>query len=456
MLYDTANRTYETETKAYPVYYGDPTLHDAEGVFLETAAVGKKLCAGRKIDAIALSGVWHSVMLCSADFTPETPVYLWSNTEAADICRQLRKDDGYTRNFYRKTGCMVNAIYPAFKLKLLRERGLRLEDYTIAGQGTYNNFRLTGKKIVTDCMASGSGLYDIHEKRFDKSILDELDVSESNLAGLVTYRDNYPLTEDGAGLLGLEAGIPVIPSCPDGALNQIGSGALSEGVMTISIGTSGALRLAASKPVLPEIPSTWCYLSPKTWLSGAAISGCCNCVDWCKDKLFGPDITYAAVESTLDKTDDTPVFLPFLYGERSPGWQDERRAGFLGVMPSHSRNDLYHAVLEGVLFNLYQCYEVLTKINGVPRRIKLSGGILNSPFWSQMCADIFGMDMDVDNAKQGSLMGAAALGLEKLGVIADIAEFKTDTDKVITPNPEMKEIYAGKYERYLEYYDKTK
>ena len=452
MLYNTADNTYETRTKAYPVYFKDPSLHDAESVFLETASVGKKLCEGKKIEVIALSGVWHSVMLCDADFTPKTPVYLWSNTEAAGICKRLRNDDGYTRGFYQKTGCMVNAIYPFFKLKLLKERGYRLSDMMIAGQGSYNNFRLTGEKIVTDCMASGSGLLDIHKKCFHKGLMDELGLDESNFARIVTYKDTYPLTGEGAGLLGLETGIPVIPACPDGALNQIGSGALREGIMTISVGTSGALRLAVPKPVLPEVPSVWCYLSPKTWLSGAAISGCCNCVDWCRDKLFDPDITYKAIEDVLDGKKDTPVFLPFLFGERSPGWQDDRKAGFLGVLPSHSRYDLYHGVLEGVLFNLYQCYEVLTGINGVPGQIKLSGGIMNSPYWMQMCSDIFGMDMYADNAKQGSLMGAAALGLEKLGVIADITGFRTDTDRVIKPNPDMREIYAGKYRRYLDYY----
>ena len=452
MLVNTADGSRETETKAYPAYYADPSLHDAERVFLETAAAGARLCAGRQIDIIALSGVFHSVMLCDDDFTPKTPIYQWSNTEAAGICKKLRADEAYTRNFYQKTGCMVNAIYPAFKLKMLRERGYRLEDCMIAGQGTYNNFRLTGERIVTDCTASGSGLFNIREKRYDKDILSELGLSESNLARLVAYNDSYPLSESGAKLLGLDPGIPVMPCCPDGALNQVGSGALGEGVMTLSVGTSGALRLAVPKPVLPEAPSVWCYLNPKSWLSGAAVSGCCNCVDWCKDQLFGPEATYAEIERRLGETNDTPVFLPFLFGERCPGWQDERKGGFLGVTPSHTKYDLYQSVLEGVLFNLYQCYQVLTAINGAPKQIKLSGGIINSPFWSQMCADIFGMKMDVDEAAQGSLMGAAALAFEKLGVISDVSDFHTGAVKVIEPNKDMAGLYAEKYKRYLEYY----
>jgi len=69
-----------------------------------------------------------------------------------------------------------------------------------------------------------------------------------------------------------------------------------------------------------------------------------------------------------------------------------------------------------------------------------------------MCADIFGAVMDVDNAAQGSLIGAEALALEKLGVIGDVAELVTDTVRVIEPDAETSGMYAEKYKRYLYYY----
>lgn len=456
MLYNAADHTYEIKTKAYPLYFNNATLHDAESVLMETAALSKSLCSGKKIDAVALCGTWHNVLLCDADFHPKTPVYQWSNIEAAEICRRLRQDESFTLDYYQRTGCMVNAIYPAFKLKMLRERGYHLEDYYVADQGTYNFYRLTGEKIVTDCMLSGEGFLSIREKKLDKVILSELGISETNFPRLVTYDSSSPLTEEGAGLIGIEPGTPVLSACPDGALNQIGAGALDRGVMTISVGTSGALRIATPQPVLPEIPSTWCYLAPETWLSGAAISGCCNCVDWYKDKMFGPDKTYDEIEGAFGGTSDTPVFLPFLFGERCPGWQDDRQAGFFGITPLHTRYDFYHSVLEGVLYNLYHCYNVLTEINGFPKKIKLSGGIVNSPYWSQMCADIFGMEMEVDSTKHGSLMGAAALGLKMLGAINDISEFSVKTHRTIQPDFKKAKIYRDKYERYLYYYEKMK
>jgi gluconokinase len=456
MLCNTEDHSYEIETRTYPLYFNDATLHDAESVLMETTALGKALCAGKKIDAIATGATWHSVMLCDSTCRPATPVYHWSNTEAADICKALRADEAYVRDYYRRTGCMVNAIYPAFKLKLLKERGYRLSDYKVVDQGTYNYYHLTGEKVVTDCMLSGEGFLNIREKNLDRTIMEELGIDERNFAKITAYRYSAPLSEAGARLLGIEQGIPVIAACPDGASNQIGAGALGRGVMTISVGTSGAARIATPEPVLPDIPSTWCYLAPGTWISGAAISGCCNCVDWYKENMFSHDKSYGDIENTFSGELDTPVYLPFLYGERCPGWHDERQAGFFGVKPRHTRYDFYHSVLEGVLFNLYQCYNVLIDINGVPSKIKLSGGIINSPYWLQMCADIFNMEMEVDSAQHGSLMGAAALGMEELGVLNRLTDFSVTPHAKIRPDPGGPDKYKSKYERYLYYYEKMK
>lgn len=455
MLYNTEDNSYIVKAKPYTGNYQDVTIHNAENVYLQMMALGKKLAKGQKIDMISLCGTWHSVFLCDKDMVPSTPVFLWSNISASAICKNLREDTEYVNTFYQKTGCMVNAIYPYFKLLMLKEQGYKLDEYFIMGQGTYNTYRMTGERIITECMASGTGTLNIHSKKYDKDILELAGIKEEQLSRLVSYDTTFPLNKEGAVLLGLEEGIPVIPSNSDGGLNQIGAGALEEGVMTFSVGTSGAIRLTTSKPIIPDTPSTWCYLSPKAWLSGAATSGCCNCIDWFKTTMYPKTTSYGDIEKKVEDKVTTPVFLPFLFGERCPGWNDERSSGFFGIKPFHKSNDLYRAVQEGVLFNLYQCYLKLTEINGVPKKIKLSGGILNSEEWTQMCADIFGADMDVDVTEHGSLIGGAVLAMERLGVIKDVSDFKTEAAKVIKPNPEKAELYKEKYKKYLQTYNQN-
>lgn len=452
MLYDSSDNSYEVKAETYKNTNDDVTIHDAENVYQQMLAVGRALAEGKDIDIIALSGTWHSLVLCNKDMVPQTPVYLWSYTGAAGVCKELRKDKEYVKNFYKKTGCMVNAIYPFFKLLHLQRQGYDLKDYYILGQGTYNNYRMTGQRVITHCLASGTGLLNIQTKEIDKELLAALGIKEEQLSMLVDYNQTFPLNEEAAAALGVKPGIPVVPTNSDGGLNQVGSGAMEEGVMTFSVGTSGAIRLTTMQPVMPEEPSTWCYMSPKYWLSGAATNGCCNCIDWFKMRMFGPNVSYDEIEKGVRDKETTPVFLPFIFGERCPGWNDERLGGFEDIRPHHTKYDLYRAVQEGVLFNLYHCYTILTKVNGVPNKIKLSGGILNSQEWTQMCADIFQAEMEIDNSKHASLLGGAVLAMEILGVIKDVKDFNFGQSKVIRPNPDMAKLYQEKFERYLKYY----
>lgn len=455
MIYDTKNDSFEVKALPYLGNYEDVRLHRAALVFEQTASLGRELACGRKIDMIALSSTWHNVFLADKDMTPLTPVETWAYTEAAPVCKRLRQDPEYVRNFYRRTGCMVHAIYPAFKLMYLKERGYRLTDCRISEQGSYNCYRLTGKHVITRCSASGTGLLNLYTGDFDPEILSQIGITEELLPELVDSSVHYPLTKEGARLLGLTPGIPVLPSNADGGLNQVGVGAVAEGVMTFSVGTSGAIRLTTKEPLVPKNPSVWCYRSPKAYLSGAATNGCCNCIDWFRSKMFPSPMSYRDIEREIKDKDTTPVFLPFLFGERCPGWNDEGAGTFLEIKPYHTVFDMYRAVQEGVLFNLYQCYLSLTSLNGLPNKIKFSGGILHSPEWSQMCADIFQADLEVDSVEHGSMMGAAVLAMESLGVIEDARDFAPPPVRILKPNPLKADFYREKYARYAKCYEKN-
>ncbi|MCW5952893.1 MAG: FGGY-family carbohydrate kinase [Propionibacteriaceae bacterium] len=448
MVHDTVTGTSEVVTAPYPSG-PDPTTHDPDEVVAAVTSLGRQLSAGREIAAVALVGVLHGVFLADRELRPVSPVYLWTNTESAGLCRDLRQDEELTTSFYRRTGCMVNATYPVFTLPLLARRGLPVADSMVLDEGSYLNWVLTGRLVQTRCVASGSGMLNIHERSYDPGALAIAGINVSQLPELVDSEGSLALSDRGAALLGLRSGTPVLPTNSDGGANQVGVGALRPGVMTFSVGTSGALRLATDAPRLPDSPSTWCYLSPRSWLSGAATAGACSVVDWFRHRVAGGR-PYAELEAGFQG--DCPVFLPFLYGERCPGWDDQRQGGFIGLTPQHDLRAMYHAVQEGVLFNLYQCYRKLVELNGTPTRVKLSGGILHSEVWSQLCADIFGIPLEVDEVAHASLLGGAVLGMELLGAIPSAVDYDSPAGSVITPDPAAAEGHMRKYERYLEAY----
>lgn len=454
MLYEVEKGTYQVES--VPFLLGqDITKQDPDQVYLETMALGRRVLQGRDVDLIALSGAWHSVFLADEAMRPVTPAYTWSNTEASPLSKRLREDRAFTDWYYQRTGCMVSSVYPAFKLLKWKEQGMDLSRYHISGQGAYNTYRMTGERVSMDALVSGTGLMNIHTKTYDEEVLKMIGIGPHQLERIVTYRDTFPLHSNAAHLLGTVPGIPVMPTGPDGGLNQVGSGAIDTGVMTFSVGTSGALRLSSDRPVIPERPSTWCYLSPKKWLSGGATSGATNCIDWFKKSMFDVEMDYAEIEARFSPGEDVPIFLPFLFGERAPGWMDDRGAGFYDLKPYHTRYDMYRAVMEGVLFNLLQNYEILTRINGLPKKIMLSGGILHSALWTKMCVDLFNAPMTVNQVEHNSLLGGVLLGLELLGVEPTMEERSFSKEEVLLPDPVGHRALRARYERYLHWYALT-
>ena len=113
---------------------------------------------------------------------------------------------------------------------------------------------------------------------------------------------------------------------------------------------------------------------------------------------------------------------------------------------------MYRGVQQGILFNLYHCYRLLTEVAGEPEKIKLSGGILHSRVWTQMCADIFGKEMEIDQSKQSSLMGAVILAREIIGDLKDISDYEPSVKTTVRPDMARNERYRKQFERYLQMY----
>lgn len=452
LLYDTEKGIAARCQKAYPAEICRGGVTDTEGIFKATMEVGREAAQGKSVEAIAVCGIWHSLVVCDRDFRPETKTYAWNYTGAAEMCAKMRQDEKTAAFLYRRTGCMPHSIYTRHTMALLRQRGVELEGRLLVTQGAYNYRKLTGEFRETACTQSGSGLMNLQTCDYDDEIMERFGVRREQFGPLVTYRDTAPLTAEAASYLGLRSGIPVVPSYPDGALNQVGSFAQRPGAMTLSVGTSGALRLTVTRPLLPAGRQLWCYFGVEDWIAGAATNGACNCINWFREQVAG-NMPFSELEDgPWDR--DCPVFLPFLFGERNPGWHDGRLGGFSGVRPEHTLRDLYNAVRMGALFNLYQCYEIMRAEDGEPKDVIVSGGILNSKSWTQMLADIFRREILVSNQPDASSMGCVALALHAAGYLKDVRDFRADYDNAVplAPKPERFPHYAELYRRYLDCY----
>jgi len=462
ILYNKGEGIIATAGKSYPEKISNVVTQDPDEVYKILMECGRELLQSVdcKIDGIGLGSTWHSLLYLDKNRQPVGRTITWANTMAGDTVERYRQDETLGNWLYQRTGCPIHSMYPLWKWIHMKEKGMVElgRKYYLSSQPEYIYEKMTGEVGVSKSVASGTGFMNIHTLDWDDEVLDMAGLERGQLASLYEPDHWAPLGEEAARELGLEAGIPVVIAGPDGALNQIGSGALGKGIMTLSVGTSGALRIACEQPLLPENPSTWCYYAASgKRLAGAATSGAGNCVQWFARRLNQGSMSYKQLDSMIDEVvlEDAPIFLPFLYGERCPGWEDSRLGGFQDLRGTHEVKDFYYAVLEGILFNLFQCYEILVGLGETPSEIRISGGIENSPQWLQMAADIFQRDIYTSRIEHASVMGAVALTLKAVGGLKDLNDFEVPSGDRIVPDQSKADIYRKRFVRYKEWYERT-
>jgi len=412
-----------------------------------------------KIELITLVSTWHSFLVLDQDRKPLTDILTWADTSAGETVSKYRKKKKLAQKIYQKTGCPVHSIYPLWKFMNLDKSSLKSDQIYLSSKPEYIFEKLTKSRAISLASASGTGIFNIHDLSWDQEILDFAGLSANQLSPLKKLNYQAGLTKKAAQKLGLKPGLPVLIPGPDGALNQIAAGGLKSKLMTLSVGTSGALRVTSSKAKIPAAPATWCYYGAEgKRIVGAATSGAGNCTQWFKNKIKENDSNFMELENSLKDVNENkaPIFLPFIYGERCPDWQDKRKAQFCELKGSHLSADLYYSILEGVLFNLYQSYLIIEEMGLKPEKIRISGGITNSEKWLQMAADIFGRKMIVSEFKDSSTMGSIILGLKALGEIKDLSNYQPEAGKVIGFNLERHQFYQSRFKKYKYWYQKTK
>ncbi|ULT27889.1 hypothetical protein KUH03_15385 [Sphingobacterium sp. E70] len=102
--------------------------------------------------------------------------------------------------------------------------------------------------MVDHSIASATGLFDIHQLTWSEQALRLTGISEEQLASPVPvdYVLNMPNREIVA-LMHIPEDTPFVIGGSDGCLANLGVGAISPGVASVTVGTSGAIRVASSQ-----------------------------------------------------------------------------------------------------------------------------------------------------------------------------------------------------------------
>jgi gluconokinase len=404
--------------------------------------------------AISLSSAMHGLMSVDSNGQPLHRLILWSDTRSALVAEELKQSsEGET--VYSITGTPIHAMSPLCKIIWLRKNSPEVfsKAAKFISVKEYIWQRLVGEFRTDHSLASATGLFDIEKLCWSAEAMELAGINAEQLPEVSSTSYHIPLPPEAAALLDVPPGTPLCIGASDGCLANLGSGAMEPGIAALTIGTSGAIRIASNRPLRDFSVMNFSYLlDEKTFICGGPVNNGGNIVQWLlKDFLSSGGVNESNYQQLFDAVEQAEagskglIFLPYLNGERAPVWDAQACGVFFGIRPHHSRNHFLKAVLEGLCFALKHVLDVLEESSGPVRRIHAGGGFVRSGTWVQLLADITGKTIRVQQMEDASALGAAYLAMKTLGIISDYSELKSFPVTGVQPRMETADIYDKNY-----------
>ena len=375
---------------------------------------------------VGLTGQMHGLVLVDAAGEVLRPSILWNDQRTASQCDEIRARLGKSE-LVRITGNDALTGFTAPKILWVQENepDIYARIHKILLPKDYVRYRLTGDYATDRADAGGTLLVELATRDWSPAVVEALGIRPQWL----------PPTHEGpqitgvvsaaaAEATGLRAGTPVVGGGGDQAAQATGVGAVEEGIVALTLGTSGVVFATADKPFYEPEGRLHAFphaLAGKWHLMGVMLSAA-GSLRWYRDTL-APGVAYddlLAPAAAMPAGSDGLLFLPYLTGERTPHPDPLARGAFVGLTVRHGQPHLTRAVLEGVAFGLRDSFELM-KAAGLSaiRQVRVSGGGARSPLWRQILADVLGSELVTVNTTEGAAFGAALLAGVGAGIWPD-------------------------------------
>jgi xylulokinase len=388
-------------------------------------------------------------LVCMSSDRPLAPAITWKDGRA-EVWAAERVDAAHRARMYARTGMPIDGRYlaPMFRFHFDDRQA---EVRSVLSAKDYLLFALTGRRLTEPSTAAGFGVYDLHERRFAKDLCEFWDLSESLLPDIQPANSVAgPLTESGAAILGLRAGIPVSTGAADSVCAAYSMAGLDERIASISfgssavvIGSSAAPRLdpAARYLLTPHVREEWYGREMDLLATGTGYRWLSGLFGWQDGEIDSHAARSIPGSRGL-------CFPPYLAGgEQGALWNPRLRGALFGLNLRHSRSDIARAYLEGVFYEVRRCVEVLAENTPIDS-VMVSGNIVRSPSSTQMLADILERKVTAIPDKSPAAIGAALLarGLENAG---SPAQHSLRILPSRSPHQATARAYATLYHEYL-------
>lgn len=307
--------------------------------------------------------------------------------------------------------------------------------------------RLTGRKITDPY--SWRGLVHKEKKQYSTFFLKEIGIEEKLLPTVKNYDEIAGYTKEIILKNNkVPAGIPVYTGLNDFFASLVGMGMQDDETLFDITGTSEHLGCLRKEVIGKSELITSPYLENYLYYGVTSSSGESIRMAERLKKESGKIENYYPHQA--------PIFLPYLKGERAPIFDTDARGCLFGI-DREGDQFLYHSILEGVVFSLYDIYENLKKPK--IKKIIVSGGAADFFYLNKLKAEMFGVEVEIMEETETSALGAAIIAAKGVGWYKEIKEVQNDWCKIknrISSKGEWKEIMNKRYKIYKKLYPRLK
>ncbi len=364
-----------------------------------------------EIVSAGVSAQQHGFVPLDKNGIPLRPAKLWNDTSTVEETEIIVKALGGKKTFIEKLGICLAVGYTASKILWLKRH--EPENFkklaTVHLPHNYLNFCLTGVSRMEYGDASGTGLMDIRTRVWHREAVAAVDPGLGNKLPELCH-PKQPLgylKNEIAAKYGLKR-VLVSSGGGDNMMAAIGTGNVSPGVCTLSLGTSGTVYSYFAHPVSdPEGEIAAFCDSTGGWLPLLCTMNVTNTTEIFKTLHNINNEELEDLASQAPAGADGLVFLPFVDGERVPVLPTSSGSFFGLTRRNFEAPRMARAVMEGTVLNLGYGFGRMRSLGLAPSEIRATGGGARSGLWLQIVADVFKTPVVTLSEQEAAAYGAA-------------------------------------------------
>ncbi|MCK6211656.1 FGGY-family carbohydrate kinase [Georgenia sp. EYE_87] len=254
---------------------------------------------------------------------------------------------------------------------------------------------------------------------------------------------------------GIPAGVPVITGTIDAWSEAVSVDAQNPGDLMLMYGTTMFLIATVPERVTSELMwgTVGAFEGTRNLAGGMATSGAIT--SWLRDLTGGTDYPTLLAEAAASGPGARGLLaLPYFAGERTPIFDPDARGVIVGLTLSHTRGDLYRAVLEATAFGVRHNVDALRAAGARIDRVVAVGGGTQGELWTQIVSDVTGLPQTIPTRTIGASYGAAYLAAR---LVEDVSMASWNpAAEVREPDPRATALYDDLYRHYLDLYPATR